>query len=125
MTTTSNLETLHFDHRLWANELSFFADELGIFEHRLEELSVKAGAEGTRSQLEQFQNQFIRQREVLDELQHNIKVHEQKLGQALQKQEELPLDPDFHNYMEEQMATYRALYAELKQKFYAFLSAHR
>ena len=38
---SNELAGLHFEHRLWANELNFFADELKIYEHRLEELVNK------------------------------------------------------------------------------------
>jgi hypothetical protein len=96
VTTTNSIEKLHFEHRLWMNELSFFSDELKIYEHRLEDLVNKNNEMKVLSLLEQFQNQFIRQREVLEELHHNIKVHEQKIGEAMRRGEEVPADPDFH-----------------------------
>ena len=35
VTTTDDLTDFHFEHRLWANELNFFADEVKIYEHRV------------------------------------------------------------------------------------------
>jgi hypothetical protein len=118
---SNELAGLHFEHRLWANELNFFADELKIYEHRLEELVNKYTSKEVLSELEHFQNQFIRQKEVLDELHHNIKVHEQKIAQALQSGEEAPADPDFHEYMRGELASFRQIYKALKEDFYQFM----
>ena len=72
------LQVIHFEHRLWVNELNFFADELNIYEQQLGALATKYDKRGAMQELEQFQNQFIRQKEVLDTLQHDIHIHEQK-----------------------------------------------
>ncbi len=124
VTTTKSIENLHYEHRLWMNELSFFSDELKIYEHRLEDLVQKNNNTTVLSLLEQFQNQFIRQREVLDELTHNIKVHEQKIGEAIRRNQEIPADPDLHAYMMDEMESYRRIYRDLKRKFYSFLAKH-
>ncbi len=121
----TSLQVVHFEHRLWANELNFFADELKIYEHQLEELVRRTDAKEAMQELEQFQNQFIRQKEVLDTLQHDIHIHEQKLGEALQRNEELPLDPNYHNFLKEQMESFHSIYADLKKRFYLFLSRWR
>ena len=69
------LQVVHFEHRLWVNELDFFADEIRIYERQLEELIRKSAEKDAMQELEQFQNQFIRQKEVLDTLQHDIHIH--------------------------------------------------
>lgn len=117
-----SLQVVHFEHCLWANELNFFADELKIYEHQLEALSVKADKKGAMHELEQFQNQFIRQKEVLDTLQHDIHVHEQKLSEAVREDKELPLDPEYHEFLKEQMESFRSIYTDLKRRFYLFLN---
>ena len=122
--TKKSIEKIHFDHRLWMNELSFFSDELKIYEHRLEDLVTKNNTGKVLSLLEQFQNQFIRQREVLEELHHGIKVHEQKIGEAMRRGEEDPVDPEFHNSMKEEMESFRNIYTDLKRKFYSFLAKY-
>lgn len=123
-TTTKSIEKIHFDHRLWMNELSFFSDELKVYEHRLEDLVSKNNEAKVLGLLEQFQNQFIRQREVLEELHHSIKVHEQKIGAAIRRGEKAPTDPDFHGYMKGEMESYRNIYTDLKHKFYSFLAKY-
>ncbi len=117
-----SLQVVHFEHRLWVNELNFFADELRIYEHQLEELVKKADKKGAMQELEQFQNQFIRQKEVLDTLQHDIHIHEQKLSEAVKADKELPLDPEYHEFMKEQMESFRSIYSGLKKRFYLFLN---
>ena len=117
-----SLQVVHFEHRLWVNEINFFADELKIYEHQLEELVIKANKKGAMQELEQFQNQFIRQKEVLDTLQHDIHIHEQKLSEAVQENKELPLDPEYHIFLGEQMDSFRSIYADLKKRFYLFLN---
>ncbi|MCB0571257.1 MAG: hypothetical protein KDC66_15905 [Phaeodactylibacter sp.] len=122
ISAVKDLQAFHYDHRLWANELAFYADELRIYEHRLEELVQKYQSAEVLSGLEQFQNQFIRQKEVLDALKHDIHIHEQKLGEAIEKGEDLPLDPEYHGFLKEQMDTFRSIYASLKVDFFRFLA---
>ncbi len=117
----NSLQAVHFEHRLWVNELDFFADELKIYEHQLEGLARQAGKKEAMRELEQFQNQFIRQKEVLDTLLHDIHIHEQKLGEAIQNNDKLPLDPNYHEFIKEQMASFRSIYSGLKDRFYQFL----
>jgi hypothetical protein len=121
VSSTQDLATLHFEHRLWNSELGFFADELKIYEHRLEELTQKYRSVEVLSGLEHFQNQFIRQKEVLDTLKHDIHIHEQKLQEALQRGEEAPLEPEYHQFIGEQMETFRSIYSDLKKEFYQYL----
>ena len=117
-----SLQMVHFEHQLWVNELAFFADEIKIYEHQLEELVKKTNKKEAMQELEQFQNQFIRQKEVLDTLQHDIHIHEQKLSEAVQENKELPLDPEYHIFLGEQMDSFRSIYADLKKRFYLFLN---
>ena len=67
MTKTSNpkkhIDELHFEHRIWTNNMKFYRDELKIFENRLEELVTRNTKLEVTAQIEHFQNQFILQRE--------------------------------------------------------------
>ena len=125
MSTTKkvDVEGLHFEHRLWTNELGFFQDELGIFEKRLSELVQKYSDREVLAELEHFQNQFIRQKEVLDQLKHDIKVHDQAIGRILQNGGQANSDDvDRHVLVDEQMKTYRKIYGDLKIQFYEYLA---
>ena len=114
------ISTKHFEHKVWLNELNFYADELKIYEHQLEEL-VGKGIREMLPKLEQFQNQFIRQKEVLDELRHDIKAHEHSLVVALKKDEELSYASHIsHEDYRENVEVFKKIYSELKNEFLQF-----
>ena len=117
------VENLHFQHRLWSNELSFVEDELKIFENRLEKLVNTLRDRDMLAKLEHYQNQFIRQKEVLDQLQHDIKVHEQEIGRMLQNGKKLnDSNLNRHLKVEDEMATFRKIYGELKSNYFKFMA---
>lgn len=122
-TVKVDVENLHLEHRLWQNELSFFADQLKIFEHHLERLVSKKNDRDVLANLEHFQNQFIRQKEVLDQLKHDIKIHDQEMGRMLQNNQE-PNEADLvrHNKVDDQMQTFRKIYSELRDEFLQFMA---
>ena len=111
----------HFEHTLWVNELRFFEDEIQIYEHQLERL-VQKNDKSFLPTLERFQNKFIRQREVLDELKHFIRLHEQRLGWAVKNDDynENAFTKD-HEILKEKMNMFRELFGELKDNFYSFM----
>jgi len=119
----NQVEELHFEHTIWIKELDFFEGELKFFENRLSDLVMRYRAVEVLAQLEQFQNQFIRQKEVLDKLLRDIRVHEQSISLKLKNGNGLnpPLLND-HSEMRERMSDFRKIYAELKEKFFRFLT---
>lgn len=124
MTTTNQADAsqLHMDHTLWSKELSFFADELAVFENRLSDLVRKGHDPEMLAQLEHYQNQFIRQKEVLDELRHEIGLHEQKIAHLLKDNKGIPSDmKTHHDQVAEQMGDYRRIYNDLKTAFQRYL----
>ena len=71
---------LHFDHMVWKKELEFFQDEIRIFEHRLEEIAARWTEPDVMIQLERFQNQYIREKDVIDKLLNDITRREMALS---------------------------------------------
>ena len=75
-------------------------------------------------QIEHFQNQYIRQTEVIDELRHSVKQHEN----ALEKQaRDFAFGNDHHYYEEhsglkEEVEQFRKIYTELRKEFMRFHS---
>lgn len=113
------LKDLHFEHKLWDNQLNFAAEEIKIYEDRLEYLSTRNTDKDMLAKLEHFQNQFIRQKEVIDELKHKIKLHEQELAGFA---EDNPIAIDHRHFQDhtgfrDEMNTFNKLFAELKQEF--------
>ena len=126
MTTTHQdhiyLKDLHFEHRLWLNELNFVKDEIEIFTHRLSEVEIKNNGADFTPEAESLQNKLIRQKEVVDELVHHINSHESSLAHQA---EEHPIAVDHlhfkdHTDLREKMKRFLTLYAEFKKEFMRF-----
>ena len=109
---------------LWLNSLSFCKAEIGILERRMEEIAQRYTDTDVLAELEHFQNQYIRQREVIDELRHELKQHEN----ALEKEaRDHPIAIDHRLFTEhatqrDAVATFDKLYRELKEEFMHWLA---
>jgi hypothetical protein len=117
------ISDLHYDHKIWLNELNFYSDELKIFKERLEYVIKRNTEKDFLAQAERFQNQFIRQKEVRDEVRHEIKQAENQI-EKFAKDHPIAIDHvhfNYHTQLAEQMETYRSLYMEMKQEFMKFL----
>ncbi|HRK26656.1 MAG TPA: hypothetical protein PK239_05120 [Chitinophagales bacterium] len=118
------MKDLHFEHKIWLSELAFCKEELKIFKERLGEVAMKNTGHEAMAQVEHFQNQFIRQTEVIDEYRHEIKQHENFLeAEALKHPTAIDHRhfPD-HKGMRDDMDVFRKLYADLKHEFMNFLT---
>jgi hypothetical protein len=116
------LSDLHFDHKLWLNQLSFCEDELEIFNARLGELIKRNNTTDFAGSAESLQNRIIRQNEVVDELKHEIKSHEKSLATFA---EEHPIAVDHvyfsdHTDLRAKMEVFVKLYDEFKNEFSRF-----
>ena len=58
---TVHVSDLHFDHKLWINELKFFEMQLNVFEEKLEEIVNSNSDHMVLAKVEAFQNRIIRQ----------------------------------------------------------------
>jgi hypothetical protein len=118
-----DVKKLHRENKVWKNELLFVADEIKIYESRLSELVMGDTTKDMLRSLEHFQNQFIREKEVIDQLKHDVKIHEHKLVEFVRNNvgdEELMIK--VHYELKDRMETFRKIFGELKEKFYHFLA---
>ncbi len=120
------ISDLHFEHKLWKRQLDFYRDELAIFEHRLEELVSRWTDNDVLAQLEQCQNRFVREREVIDELRHDVNEH---AGYLAKYAEEHPVAIDRVRFedqvsLRDRMETFQKLFDELKQEFLVFVAKY-
>ena len=117
---------LHFEHEQWRGELLFWEDELKSFTIRLEELVMRWTDKNVLAQLEHFQNAFIRHSEVIDELKHDINVHETNMSQHNKKDEEVLNTSLVKSHIEfrDKMETQRHIYGDLKKEFFRYLSKY-
>ena len=121
-TQQTDAQQLHIDHKLWSNELNFFSDELSIFENRLSDLVQRDRNAEMLAKLEHYQNQFIRQKEVLDEIRHEIGLHEKKMASLMKDNQSIPEDMKHHHtQVAERMGDYRRIYNDLKTDFQQYL----
>lgn len=124
-TPSMRIGDLDTELRSWLDTLRFYREEIMVFEHRLEEIAARPHPQDAMAQVEHFQNQFIREREVLDELRHDLKQHENRLEA---EPHDGPVGHDHpcstgHATLRERMLTYEKLYKELKEEFVQWLSA--
>jgi hypothetical protein len=116
----------HFDHKLWMNELKFFEMQLDVFEERLEEIVLTIDDNGAMAAVETFQNQIIRQREVIDQLKHKFRIREKDLD-ALSNETTIDSDNVLfadHRKEREEMQIFIKLYQEMREKYMHFLEVH-
>lgn len=122
--TTKYLHELHAEHRKFNAQLDFVIDEIRTFKHRLEEVAIANNKLEVMQQVEHFQNQFIRHKEVIDELKSMIHHHE-KLIADLAETNNVATDhrkTEDHIELREQMVTFAKIYGDLKTEFLGFLS---
>lgn len=107
----------HQENQDWLSRLNFYKEEIQILKERLGEVTAKNNAPDVLAKVEHFQNQFIIQRNNIDELAHAIKVNEDQLVREIQKNEVASdhrsveyhqKESDFLHYFESNFATLRA-----------------
>lgn len=114
---------LRYDHHIWENELNFYKNEISIFEDRLSDMIVRKPSKQLLRELEQFQNQFIRQKEVVDELNHKIHLYDDELrgipAQIMLDKESTEIAK--HKVLGDDLQTNRRLYFDLRNRFNLYL----
>ncbi|MBK7936338.1 MAG: hypothetical protein IPJ82_04340 [Lewinellaceae bacterium] len=113
---------LHYEHRLWRNELNFYKEELIIFQERLGEIVSKNTHNEVEAGVESFQNRFDLQRDHISDLKHRIKKHEQFLANYAKDH---PIAVDHvhftdHAAIRDDFERFRELYREMKDQFNHF-----
>lgn len=100
----------------------FYRDELRLFEHQLEQL-VANQPKHNMPMIEHFQNSFIRQHEVLDELEHEMQLYEDALYEGEEPEPKIIVDVVLpHAVFEEKMQTFIHIYTDLKTEFVDFVN---
>jgi hypothetical protein len=114
---------LHNDQREWLNALTFYKEDVAILEHRLEDIARRNTHQEVMAELEHFQNRFIREREVIDELRHDIKQEENMLEKEM-RDHPVAIEHRYftdHTELRDRYQTFEKLYRELKQEFQQWL----
>ena len=124
MEAKKHISDLHSEHIEWLNKLSFNKDEIQSFNKRLAEVINANNVKEVAVNVEHFQNQFIRQNEVIDELRHEIKQYENSLVMQVEAN---PVAADHrlivdHPQLRDQMEIFEKIYNDLKMEFNHFLT---
>ena len=85
MNTGEKLYTQHENHVEWINKLKFYSDDIIIMKERLAEIASKNNQKDVMANVEHFQNQFIIQKNNIDETMHTIKLDESALEREVNK----------------------------------------
>jgi len=124
MTNTKYIHELHADHTAWINILALASDEIRSWENRLSEVLQANNKVDITAKAEHFQNQFIRHKEVIDELRHDINEDERRIaGEA--EANNVATDhrkTEDNASLRERMDSFNKIFADLKQEFTAYLA---
>jgi hypothetical protein len=99
----------HEENKDWMSRVAFYKDEITILQDLLSEIASKNTGDEALKEVEHYQNQFIVQRDNLDQLAHNIRLNEQKFQQEVhdnpvavdhRKMEYHQAEKDFIEYFE-------------------------
>ena len=113
---------LHSEITEWKSNIELVRSEVSTFQKQLGEIVRKNNHEEVLKGVEHFQNQFIRQLEVSDELFHDLKTTDRKLAQKA----DTGTDSEFifaedNVSLRDSVGTYNKLFLELKNEFHLFL----
>ncbi len=115
---------LHLEHELWIKELLFWKEEIAVMEKYLAQVNAWLNTLESKAGVEHFQNQFIRQREVIDELKHEIRVNEETLSARLRNLTGPEADTKRlvdHDITREKVLITRKIYQDLKEEYRSWL----
>ncbi|MBK9568784.1 MAG: hypothetical protein IPO53_01835 [Chitinophagaceae bacterium] len=112
------------DHQQWLKSIDFYDDDLDILEKKLVEIISKNNGQEVMASVEHFQNQFIVQRNNIDELRHSINEHAGKVASGVHApagKGENVLDHE-HDGLKEEFESFEKVISELRQEFNQFLA---
>lgn len=112
----------HEENTEWMSKLNFYKDEIEILKGRLEEITTKNNAQEVLSQVEHFQNQWIIQRNNIDEISHQVKANEASLLEEINSN---PVAVDhrkveYHAQEQELVDSFEKNFNDLRQEFNTF-----
>lgn len=108
----------------WKTEVNTVREDLQMMRERLAQLAFSKTNATIMAQVEHFQNRFIRQAEVADEMYHDLKQSAKKIsanGQLHVIHDDRPVDD--YDTLQERMETFQKLFEELKTDFNHFIPA--
>ena len=124
MATNESIYKQHEENTEWLKKLDFYKDEISILKGRLEELATKNNAQDVLAEVEHFQNQFIIQRNNIDEIAHQVREHEQSLLEEI-KSNPVAVDHrkvEYHAVEQDLVNSFEKVFNEVREDFNKFSS---
>lgn len=112
------------DHLMWTKSMDFYDQDIDTLESRLVEIVKKNNVQEAMAGVEHFQNQFIVQRNNIDEIRHNINVHTGKVARDAQEHAgkmESVLDEE-HDSIRDQFENFERVMNALRHEFNRFMA---
>jgi hypothetical protein len=106
-------------HNEWQAKIRFYKSEIKNLTTELDEFVSHNKEPEMMAHVEHFQNQFIRQLEVLDITRHEFKQHENAIEQH--HQNPLVSLAEQHLNEREKLVQFEKIYHELRDEFHSFL----
>ena len=124
MSNTLYIKEIHLLHTEWNSVLDLTRDEILSFENRLEEITKANTGKEMLAQVEHFQNRFIRQKEVVDELRHDIHEVELRIAENVKENnvsvEHRKVEENFE--LKSRVHVFQKIFNEIKSEFLLFLA---
>ena len=122
MATKEKIYKQHEENSTWINKLDFYKQEISILKGRLEELAQKNSSKEVMGEIEHFQNQFIIQRDNIDNILHAVKINEAELIATIESN---PVAADhrkveYHEREQDLVKTFEKNFSSLRQEFKKF-----
>ena len=124
MNTKESIYAQHEENTNWMKMLDFYKDEINILRNRLDEIAAKNNSAEVLSKVEHFQNQFIIQRDNIDNIAHAVKMNEEELLNEINRN---PVAVDhrkmaYHEKEQDLVETFEKNFNEIRGDFNRFTS---
>lgn len=114
------LSDLDFNLNAWKREIKFQDEELDFFEDQLESIAMRGLGKDVMRQLEGFQNKIIREKEVMGELRHKIRIKKREVAQAKIANKPEPKFFEKQASLREEMKTFIKMNYDLREDLMDF-----
>ncbi len=124
MSNNIHIKELHHLHADWNSMLDLTKDEILSFEIRLQEIAKANTGKEVMAQVEHFQNQFTRQKEVIDQLRQDIHEDELRITENVKENnvavEHRTAEENFR--LKDSLYVFQKIFKELKSDCLLFLA---
>ncbi|NUM31628.1 MAG: hypothetical protein HUU47_04815 [Bacteroidetes bacterium] len=124
MTAEKKIYELHQENQEWLKKLSFYKDEIKVFQKRVDEIAKLNTSKEFQAMVDHYQNQFFIQLDRINSIKHEIKNNEKTIEDSV-RSNSVAVDhrsmPD-HEEQREKVQTFEEIFSSLKDEFNSFLS---